>query len=89
GSPRTHPLHMNEIDGPDWENQMLFRDYLRQHPEVAGEYGRLKTELAKRFPNDRDRYLYEKGPFIELVLDLARRERENNKQASRYANGST
>ncbi len=72
GSPRTHHLHINEINGPDWQNQILFRDYLRRHPEVAAEYGRLKTNLAAKNPNDREAYLAAKGPFIENVLKLAR-----------------
>jgi GrpB-like predicted nucleotidyltransferase (UPF0157 family) len=72
GIPRTHHLHMNEIDSADWQNQILFRDYLRQHPETAAEYARLKTELAQRYPADRDAYLSGKAPFIEKVLHLAR-----------------
>lgn len=75
GSPRTHHLHMNEIDGPDWQNQILFRDYLRQHPEVAAEYGRLKIKLAQQHRTDREAYLYGKAPFIENVLQLTRQEK--------------
>jgi GrpB-like predicted nucleotidyltransferase (UPF0157 family) len=74
GSPRTHHIHMNEISGPDWENQVLFRDYLIDHPGVAREYSALKTELAGQYPADRERYLAGKAPFIEQVLDMARSE---------------
>jgi GrpB-like predicted nucleotidyltransferase (UPF0157 family) len=63
---------MNEIVGPDWQNQILFRDYLRQHPETAAEYGRLKLNVVQRFATDRDAYLSAKAPFIENVLRLAR-----------------
>lgn len=73
GDPRTHHLHMNEISSLDWENHILFRDFLIDHPELAGEYARLKMELAGRFPLDREAYLDGKGPFIERVLRLARR----------------
>jgi GrpB-like predicted nucleotidyltransferase (UPF0157 family) len=69
---RTHHLHLNEIDGLDWKNQIDFRDYLRQHPETAEEYGRLKMALVQRFAGDRLAYLDEKAPFIENVLRLAR-----------------
>jgi GrpB-like predicted nucleotidyltransferase (UPF0157 family) len=71
-SPHTHHLHMDEISGPAWQNQILFRDYLRQHPETAAQYARLKTELAQRYPTDRNVYLDGKAPFIEKVLRLAR-----------------
>lgn len=77
GAPRTHHLHMNEITSPDWENQILFRDYLRQHPQVAQEYAALKTRLARQYDRDREQYLIEKAPFIEEVLRLARLQRPN------------
>ena len=72
GNPRTHHIHMNEIDSRDWENQVLFRDYLIQHPGLAEEYAALKAELAQRYPTDREAYLEGKAPFIEGVLEMAR-----------------
>ncbi len=72
--PRTHHIHINEIDGPDWKNQVDFRDYLRQHPETAAQYAQLKTSLAQRHPTDRLAYLYGKAAFIENVLRLARQQ---------------
>jgi GrpB-like predicted nucleotidyltransferase (UPF0157 family) len=72
GDPRTHHVHINEIDSRDWENQVLFRDYLIQRPEFAEEYAALKAELAQRYPTDRDAYLDGKAFFINRVLELAR-----------------
>jgi len=72
GDPRTHHIHMNEIDSRDWENQVLFRDYLIQHPPSAEEYAALKVKLAQRYPTDREAYLEGKAPFIERVLRAAR-----------------
>lgn len=72
GNPCTHHLHMNEITGVDWQNQILFRDFLRINPEVASEYGRLKSKLAKRHKSDREGYLQAKAPFIENVLRIAK-----------------
>jgi GrpB-like predicted nucleotidyltransferase (UPF0157 family) len=69
---RTHHLHLNEITGLDWANQIDFRDYLRQHPETAAQYARLKTGLAQQYPTDRLAYLDGKAPFIETTLHLAR-----------------
>jgi GrpB-like predicted nucleotidyltransferase (UPF0157 family) len=71
GNPRTHHIHMNELGSRDWNNQMIFRDYLVRHPKIAKEYAELKTELAKRYPTDRQSYLYSKSPFIERILQLA------------------
>ena len=74
GDPRTHHLHMSEIDSPNWENHVLFRDYLIQHPELAKEYAELKLRLADRFSTDREAYLDGKAPFIERVMKMARGE---------------
>lgn len=34
GDPITHHLHMNEISSADWQQQIAFRDYLRQHTDI-------------------------------------------------------
>ncbi|MDR6667932.1 GrpB family protein [Rhizobium sp. 1399] len=50
------------------ERRMLFRDYLRQHEEVATEYAVLKRRLADQFPYDGDRYTSEKSAFISEIV---------------------
>ena len=72
GEPRTHHLHINEMDSREWENQVLFRDYLVQHAGLTEEYATLKTQLAQRYRTDREAYLDGKAPFIERVLEMAR-----------------
>jgi GrpB-like predicted nucleotidyltransferase (UPF0157 family) len=71
GDPRTHHIHMVEINSQDWVNQLLFRDYLTRHPHSAQAYADLKIELAGRFPKDREAYLEAKAPFIQKILELA------------------
>ena len=71
GEPRTHHLHLVEKDSDFWRSHLLFRDYLRAHPAVAKEYEKLKLELARKYANDRDAYLYGKTDFIENVLKIA------------------
>ena len=68
----THHVHMNELGSRDWENQVLFRNYLLEHPEAVEEYVALKIRLAERFPLDREAYTDGKAPFIERILRLAR-----------------
>ncbi len=51
-----------------WKRQILFRDYLKLHPEVAKEYEKLKLEALT---TNASNYLRAKGPFIEKVLELA------------------
>lgn len=72
GDPTTHHLHMLEATSLDWENMMLFREYLIQHPEAARQYAELKMELARRSPADREAYQDGKAPLIERILELAR-----------------
>ncbi|MDP9455807.1 MAG: GrpB family protein [Actinomycetota bacterium] len=69
---RTHNLHIVETTHGFWERHLLFRDYLRTHPETAREYARLKHELAVRFRHDREAYTEAKMGFIEAVLVRAR-----------------
>jgi GrpB-like predicted nucleotidyltransferase (UPF0157 family) len=68
GEPRTHHLHMVEVGSDLWKNHLLFRDYVRKHPEVAEEYERLKGDLAIKYERDREAYTEGKSRFIEEVL---------------------
>ncbi len=57
-----------------WYNHILFRNYLRSHPEMVQEYCRLKHDLALRHPNDTVAYTNGKNQFIEKILNLAKLE---------------
>ena len=72
GEPRTHHLHMVELNCDFWKTHLLFRDYLRQNPAVAKEYESLKDDLAKKHAKNRDAYQEGKTDFIENVLKQAR-----------------
>jgi GrpB-like predicted nucleotidyltransferase (UPF0157 family) len=74
GSPETHHVHMVAVGSDFWEEHLLFRDYLRSNPQAAEEYGKLKRGLADRFRFDRDAYRAGKVPFIDTVVDAARRQ---------------
>jgi GrpB-like predicted nucleotidyltransferase (UPF0157 family) len=69
---RTVHLHMVEQTSEFWQRHVLFRDWLRTHPEDAQEYYRLKKELAARFGRDREGFTDAKGPFIESIVARAR-----------------
>ena len=74
GSPETHHVHMVPLSSDYFAGHLLFRDYLRSHPQAAEEYGELKRGLAARFPFDREAYRAGKLPFIDMVVAAARRE---------------
>lgn len=73
GEPRTHHLHLVELRSDFWRSHLLFRDYLRQHSEVAEEYEKLKRKLAQEYKENRQAYTEGKATFIENVLRAAGR----------------
>lgn len=77
----SYHLHMVQSGGEFWERHLLFRDYLRSHPEVAAQYDRLKRDLADRYHTDREGYTNAKTEFIRSIEHQARREREDKASA--------
>lgn len=69
---RTHQIHMVEVGSEFWERHLLFRDYLREHPEEARDYYELKLRLAERFGTDRLGYNEAKTEFIRSAEGKAR-----------------
>lgn len=71
---RTHYLHVEELNGALWENHILFRDYLRRHPQSVAEYCALKKKIAEQYPEDRERYTEGKSSFITGIIERAKEE---------------
>ncbi len=69
---RSHQIHMVEHESDFWERLLLFRDYLREHPDEAGAYHELKVRLAAEFRVDREGYTEAKSEFIQSALARAR-----------------
>jgi GrpB-like predicted nucleotidyltransferase (UPF0157 family) len=74
GTPDTHHVHMVAVSSDFFAEHLLFRDWLREHPQAAEEYGKLKRGLASRHRFDREAYRAGKVPFIDTVVAAARRE---------------
>jgi GrpB-like predicted nucleotidyltransferase (UPF0157 family) len=71
GSPEGLPLHNLYLcprDSVALKNHLAVRDYLRTHPEAAGEYGELKKRLAKEFSEDIDSYIDGKTDMLLTIL---------------------
>lgn len=77
---RTHNLHVVEVGGDLWNGRIVFRDHLRSHPELAGEYARLKHDLAERFRDDREAYTRAKADFVLAVLERVRGARAQGRE---------
>jgi GrpB-like predicted nucleotidyltransferase (UPF0157 family)/ketosteroid isomerase-like protein len=70
-SRRTHHLHLVPDGSLRFRNELVFRDDLRTHRDVAEEYGALKRRLAKEFEHDREAYTDAKAEFILATVQLA------------------
>ena len=67
----AHNLYVCIKGLPALLNHLYFRDYLREHQEEAKTYGELKRKLAQAYPEDIDKYIEGKTPFIIEVLRKA------------------
>ena len=66
-----HHLYVCSVNTPNLHYHLLFRDYLRQHPDKALEYGQLKEELARQYPGDMDGYSEGKQDLISRLMQEA------------------
>ncbi len=69
---RTHQIHMVEINSEFWGRHLLFRDYLRQNPEIANKYAALKKQLAECEWGDVNEYADAKSEFIKGIENKAK-----------------
>ena len=73
GDPRQVHLHMVEHENDFWREHVSFRDKLRASQELIQEYAALKKRLAHTYHHEKQAYTDAKGPFIQAVLERARR----------------
>lgn len=64
-------IHMGDKNHSLWD-RIFFRDYLREHPEIAKEYENLKIELAEIHKNNRETYTQAKTEFITRITEIAK-----------------
>lgn len=64
-------LHVVERDAEEATRMIVFRDYLRSHPDEARRYEDLKKDLAERH-SDGDVYAEAKSSYVQEVLRRAR-----------------
>ncbi|MBK7369131.1 MAG: GrpB family protein [Candidatus Eisenbacteria bacterium] len=71
GALRAH-VHVRVLGAPNQHYALLFRDYLRAHPEAAAALAEIKRQLAARFPDDADSYYAIKDPVCDVIWNAAR-----------------
>ena len=55
-------------------NEVLFRDYLMEHPDIAREYEQLKIFLLLKYKNNRNGYTDAKSDFIQRIIQTIQTE---------------
>jgi GrpB-like predicted nucleotidyltransferase (UPF0157 family) len=62
---RSHQLHTFQVDSPNVDRHLAFRDFMRAHPKLAIRYSDLKRQLAAAHPTDIEAYMDGKDGFIK------------------------
>ena len=66
---RVFHLHLRRAGDND---ELYFRDYLNEFPDIANKYEKLKLSLWKEFEYNRDAYTNAKSEFIKKYTDQAK-----------------
>ncbi len=70
GRRRIH-VHVRKQGSPNQRYPLLFRDYLRSHPNAAATVERIKRALARYHADDNVAYYAIKDPVYDLIWDAA------------------
>ena len=69
---RRYHLHLTFLESDDWKGFLVFRDYLRTHPEALQEYAEIKKQAALEANQEGDRYRKLKEPMFKKISDLSK-----------------
>jgi dephospho-CoA kinase len=70
---RPTNINFRPVTAPVWREALLFRDWLRSHPDERTQYGTMKARLARPDGVHVDRYSEDKMPWIRDSLARAER----------------
>ncbi|KZN63445.1 hypothetical protein N473_16620 [Pseudoalteromonas luteoviolacea CPMOR-1] len=70
GQRQTH-IHIREVGRVNQVYALQFRDFLRDNKPIADAYGKIKSALARRFPNDEAAYYEFKDPYMDSLFYAA------------------
>ena len=66
---RVFHLHLRHSGD---NNELYFRDYLNEFPDIAKEYEKLKLSLWKEYEHNRDAYTNAKTEFVKKYTEQAK-----------------
>lgn len=70
-------LHLTFPESKDWKDGLMFRNYLRKHPEEARRYAKIKLKAATNSDQTKEKYMAIKEPTIRNILKKAVKENFN------------
>ena len=70
---RTFYIHVVRINGDNWDEYILFRDFLLHNKKVRENYNKLKKELFKKYANNRKLYTGGKAKFITDIINKVKK----------------
>lgn len=71
GNLRTYHVHVTFKESQEWKNVIIFRNYLKNHPEEVKKYAEIKKIAAKKAKEDREIYMQTKKPLIDEMVKKA------------------
>jgi GrpB-like predicted nucleotidyltransferase (UPF0157 family)/uncharacterized protein YciI len=70
---RIFNVHMFQKGHQDIDRHLIFREYLKAHPEEAAQYSDLKKQLVKNSSTDIEKYCWGKDEFVKDLQEKALR----------------
>lgn len=65
-----HHLYVCPQDSNELHRHITFRNYLRCHPDAVTLYSSVKETAAMLYPDDIEKYMAYKSPFIEKLYQM-------------------
>ncbi len=65
----AHHLYVCPLYSAELARHIAFRDFLRNNPEAAVKYSRVKETAAEMYPDDIDKYIEYKSPCIAELYE--------------------
>lgn len=66
-------IHMVEKKSDFWKEHMMFRDFLRTHPEMLERYNNFKKEFVSENGDDRQVYSKAKEKIVFEIIEAAKK----------------
>lgn len=63
----THHLYVCPQDSKELFKHITFRNFLKNNPDLASEYSKVKEQAAVLYPDDIDKYMEFKSEIIEKI----------------------